>query len=682
VKRLYPLLTGLLCLVPLLTAHSVSRGEFNLPFGVLLVLAGWGLSFLPGRGWKGVPVLAAGLLFPGILTLVFHLITLPLTFRGSYAPLLLDREMFLLLPLYYGGFLFSRLSHADPARAPVLLSLFLLVNGAVLLYAKTQTRNMTPEGTLPGALAFLLLGLAYLAASGQTLLFHRRSALRRWIGSLLLLLLFLGGGLILVRSYEEKSIAEGGGLLRNDLFQFDFSDVLQLQPEISLSDELVMLFRKEGEAERLLIGRYILDSYGEDRGFYRNNDIPDTVPSGGMVFEDPGYGGRREVFQEYYLINMNPSASLGLNYPVEITPYRKWEGSSFLRILRTRSMVDDGRWRELYGQREIVMDREERSRYTGGSGREDIAALAREITDSSPSPIAKVRAVESYLQNNYYYSLNPGISTYGDQLGYFLFVSKRGYCSYFAFAMALMLRSLDIPSRVVVGFWVDPESEVLNFYPVAANQAHAWVEVYFQDRGWLEFDPTSRRMAEGENYRFGRVDREKYGKLIEEIVRHDEDLVPEDPLPSLSRMERSVKELTSLLREERGKILLALALLYSGLVLLSRRLPCPGRNASPRDRVIGCYRRVRKELRRTGYPGRSGETPLEFSRRLGDMTPLDLDEITRLYLKGEYGYGLTGEEELLFREALAAYGRDRRKLPLRRRLLALFYPLPQGRRIL
>ena len=42
-----------------------------------------------------------------------------------------------------------------------------------------------------------------------------------------------------------------------------------------------------------------------------------------------------------------------------------------------------------------------------------------------------------------------------------------------------------------MGFWVDPDVSVLNFYPVRADQAHAWVEVYFNDYGWIEFEPTA-----------------------------------------------------------------------------------------------------------------------------------------------------------------------------------------------
>src|SRR5208337_4762301 len=116
-----------------------------------------------------------------------------------------------------------------------------------------------------------------------------------------------------------------------------------------------------------------------------------------------------------------------------------------------------------------------------------------------------------------YYAKAAAIAEDGNQLRHFLFVSKKGYCSYFAFAMALMCRGLGIPARVAVGFYVDPQSEVLNFYEVRAFQAHAWVEVYFGFLGWVEFDPTSDILAPNEEFApFPGPDKDRMARLIAE----------------------------------------------------------------------------------------------------------------------------------------------------------------------
>jgi hypothetical protein len=77
------------------------------------------------------------------------------------------------------------------------------------------------------------------------------------------------------------------------------------------------------------------------------------------------------------------------------------------------------------------------------------------------------------------------------KLMYFLNESHKGYCAYFAGATLFMLRSLGIPSRIAVGFLTEDRSDKnKGWYWYYANQAHAWVQVYFPGYGWLDFDTT------------------------------------------------------------------------------------------------------------------------------------------------------------------------------------------------
>jgi hypothetical protein len=76
-------------------------------------------------------------------------------------------------------------------------------------------------------------------------------------------------------------------------------------------------------------------------------------------------------------------------------------------------------------------------------------------------------------------------------LSYFLFENRQGYCAYYAGATLFMLRSLGIPSRIAVGFiTVDRSDKNKGWYWYYADQAHAWVQVYFPGYGWLDFDTT------------------------------------------------------------------------------------------------------------------------------------------------------------------------------------------------
>jgi len=76
---------------------------------------------------------------------------------------------------------------------------------------------------------------------------------------------------------------------------------------------------------------------------------------------------------------------------------------------------------------------------------------------------------------------------------YFLFEAPGGFCSYYASAMAVMLRSIGIPARVVTGYATGDYDYTRGAYRVPANASHAWVEVYFPDYGWVEFEPTAAR---------------------------------------------------------------------------------------------------------------------------------------------------------------------------------------------
>ena len=119
-----------------------------------------------------------------------------------------------------------------------------------------------------------------------------------------------------------------------------------------------------------------------------------------------------------------------------------------------------------------------------------IPDFARKITAEAANPYAKSLAMESYLRENFTYSLNLTQNADADPLARFLFKTKAGHCEYFASSMAVMLRTLGIPSREVNGFLPGEYNEVAGDYIVRASDAHSWVEAYFPGVGWLTFDPT------------------------------------------------------------------------------------------------------------------------------------------------------------------------------------------------
>jgi hypothetical protein len=119
-----------------------------------------------------------------------------------------------------------------------------------------------------------------------------------------------------------------------------------------------------------------------------------------------------------------------------------------------------------------------------------IPQLAGQISNSASNNYDKALAVEKYLKTRYGYTLQLPRTEVADPLANFLFERKQGHCEYFASSMAVMLRTLGIPARVVNGFRSAEFNDLTGNYVIRARDAHAWVEAYFPRYGWITFDPT------------------------------------------------------------------------------------------------------------------------------------------------------------------------------------------------
>ena len=118
-------------------------------------------------------------------------------------------------------------------------------------------------------------------------------------------------------------------------------------------------------------------------------------------------------------------------------------------------------------------------------------ALAKQLRKKAKTPYDYILAVNTYLQNGFTYSERPAAPAPGRApLDAFLFDNKEGYCQHFAGAMALLLRMGGVPARVATGFSPGGFSKRRDAWIVRDTDAHAWVEAWFDDLGWVTFDPT------------------------------------------------------------------------------------------------------------------------------------------------------------------------------------------------
>ncbi|MFQ3534962.1 MAG: transglutaminase domain-containing protein [Aggregatilineales bacterium] len=120
--------------------------------------------------------------------------------------------------------------------------------------------------------------------------------------------------------------------------------------------------------------------------------------------------------------------------------------------------------------------------------------LAQQIVRAANAQTAydKTKAIETWLRQNIAYSNSLGNPPAGrDPVDWMLFERREAYCTYYASAMIMMLRSQGVPARMAAGFSqgvYDPENQ---YFVVRERDAHTWVEVYFNGAGWVEFEPTA-----------------------------------------------------------------------------------------------------------------------------------------------------------------------------------------------
>ena len=132
-----------------------------------------------------------------------------------------------------------------------------------------------------------------------------------------------------------------------------------------------------------------------------------------------------------------------------------------------------------------------------------VKELAQTVTKDAKTPYEKVRAIENYLRSSGKYKYEtkdvPVPQEGQDFVDHFLFDSMRGYCDHFSTSMAVMLRTLDIPTRWVKGFApgerVGTDAQNNEIMEIRNKDAHSWVEVYFPGHGWIPFEATSTFMS-------------------------------------------------------------------------------------------------------------------------------------------------------------------------------------------
>lgn len=130
---------------------------------------------------------------------------------------------------------------------------------------------------------------------------------------------------------------------------------------------------------------------------------------------------------------------------------------------------------------------------------ESIAATAADVTDAAVTDYDKALALQNFFRNGeFLYSETAPVADDYDGNGLDVVAEflerKAGYCVHFASAMAVMARTIDIPSRIAVGYAPGQsigQIEGETVYENTSDDLHAWTELFFEGAGWVRFDPTT-----------------------------------------------------------------------------------------------------------------------------------------------------------------------------------------------
>lgn len=196
------------------------------------------------------------------------------------------------------------------------------------------------------------------------------------------------------------------------------------------------------------------------------------------------------VEQTIYLEPYGGNYLFGLDKPIAIYSFLRYEreGLNF----KTRDIISN---RIRYDLKSVVSN----VIYEKNIDRKIYLQLPKNLSDKFFEFVRKfdgedklevIEKVQNYfLSGEFKYNLK-NLPVSENPLEDFLFKTKEGNCEYFATSMALILRALQIPSRVVAGYKGGIYNEIGKYYIVKQSDAHLWVEAYIDDIGWIRFDPT------------------------------------------------------------------------------------------------------------------------------------------------------------------------------------------------
>jgi hypothetical protein len=295
-------------------------------------------------------------------------------------------------------------------------------------------------------------------------------------------------------------------------------------------------------------------------------------------------------------------------------------------------------------------------------GHERVAELARRVAGDATTDVQKAARIEHFLKHGQYtYTLEQPDVGKKWPLDVFLFEAKRGHCEYYSSAMAIMLRTLGVPTRNVTGFVGGQFNPYGSYYALRQGDAHSWVEVFVRGRGWVTYDPTPASRAEAGPRQGLWSDMNAFidavrTRWMTKIVGYDLQ-TQVGLLRKLSRLMAAFRgdgggeardhasdlgSRISLRAAARALAVLVVAAIVVWIALRMLRKPPSGGRVLSRQQaqIVRLYGELERALAQRGHPRPPALTPLEHAQQLtrsGFAQRAEVEAVTLSYLEARYG---------------------------------------------
>ncbi len=300
---------------------------------------------------------------------------------------------------------------------------------------------------------------------------------------------------------------------------------------------------------------------------------------------------------------------------------------------------------------------------------DEITDRTRELTESiveeaeAESDYDKAKAIEAHLREAYEYNTQVEPLPLNEEfVDHFLFETREGYCTYYATAMAVMLRLEGIPVRYIEGYVARDEVEdQRGVYEVRQRHAHTWVEAFIEPVGWVNFEPTPAFPQPYRQDALLDMDDEEIDNDFADDVDEDEDELgidldddvrAGDGADGLEDPEAAIP-----FGVTRGGIIGLLAVFIGFMpakflygVLQYRRREQQMGTWSSKKKLLCLYAYLLELIRKLGQQPREGETHYEFADRIAyklyEERKIGIKELTHIFVQSKYGDVPVSDEDL------------------------------------